>query len=192
MQRGFNRARVTILLSSALAVLAVSAAADARLGRSGEARVTFTATGPAGLNIVGTGNELQVTETEHDIVVSVPLKTLDTKIELRNRHMKEKYLEVDKYPNAELRIARSALEFPKEAASATRTVQGTLTLHGQSRPTSFTYSAAAAAGKTTGSIDVTGSLRIDIKNFGIAQPGYLGVSVKPEVDVAVSFRVQDA
>jgi hypothetical protein len=38
---------------------------------------------------------------------------------------------------------------------------------------------------------VAGSVRLNITDFGIQQPSYLGVSVKPEVDIAVKFNALD-
>lgn len=164
----------------AASILVLSAVAQARLSRAGDAQVQFTANGPAGLRIVGTTGELVVSETEKEVVLTVPLKGLDTKIDLRNKHMREKYLEVDKYPNAELRVAKDAVQRNTPSGKAT----GVLTLHGQSKPMSFTYST-----RPDGS--VTGAVRVNMKDFGITQPGYAGVTVKPDVDVNVSFRVTD-
>lgn len=175
-------ARLSFALAAGI-TLAASAAAHAGLARAGDAQVQFTASGPAGMNIVGTTNELQVTETDKEIVITVPLKNLDTKIDLRNKHMREKYLEVDKYPNAELRVAKDAVQ--KNATSSQAT--GQLTIHGKTKPTSFTYTTKPAGAGAT----VTGSVHVNMKDFGIAQPGYAGITVKPDVDVTVSFRVTE-
>lgn len=173
-------------LSFALAAgttLAITAAAHAGLARSGDAQVQFTASGPAGMSIVGTTSDLQVAETDKEIVVTVPLKNLDTKIELRNKHMREKYLEVDKYPNAELRVAKDSIQKTATSAQAT----GQLTIHGQTKPTKFTYTTKPGGGGTA----VTGAVHVNMKDFGIAQPGYAGITVKPDVDVTVTFRVTE-
>jgi polyisoprenoid-binding protein YceI len=170
--------RITFALAASM--LAVTAVAHATLSRTGDAQVQFTASGPAGMSIVGTTSDLLVSETDKEIVLTVPLKNLDTKIELRNKHMREKYLEVDKYPNAELRVAKDAIQ--KNTASGK--ANGVLSLHGQSKPASFTYTS-----KADGS--ATGAIHVNMKDFGITQPGYTGISVKPDVDVTVSFRVTD-
>lgn len=161
------------------AVALVALTAHAKLARSGDAQVSFSATGPAGLSIVGTTSELAVAETEQDVIVTVPLKNLDTKIELRNKHMRDKYLEVAKYPNAELRVAKTAVQSPSGNAT------GQLSLHGQTRPVTFSYT-TKPDGAATG---VTSSFHMNMNDFGIEKPGYAGISVKPEVDVNVSFRV---
>lgn len=163
----------------AAATLLVAVVAHAKLARTGEAQVSFHATGPGGLSIVGTTNELAVAETDTDVVVTVPLAKLDTKIDLRNRHMRDKYLEVGKYPNAELRVARSAVQAPSGKAT------GSLTLHGQTKPVTFAYATKPEGGATA----VTSTFRVVMSDFGIEKPGYAGVSVKPEVDLDVAFRV---
>lgn len=172
-----KKARFLIALTAG-ASLTIAAVAHARLSRVGAAQVQFTASGPAGMSIVGTSNELHVSATEKEIVITVPLAKLDTKIELRNKHMREKYLEVDKYPTAELRVARDGIQ--KNATSSK--ANGTLSLHGKSRPTSFTYTSKADGA-------VSGAVHVDMKDFGITQPGYAGITVKPGVDVTVAFRV---
>ncbi len=169
-----------LLRFAAIAAIALTAVvAEAKLGRTGDAQVSFNASGPAGLTIAGTTNELNVAETDQDVVVTVPLRNLDTKIDLRNKHMREKYLEVAKYPNAELRVAKSAVQAPSGKAT------GQFTLHGQTHPITLSYATKPEGGVTA----VTGSLRVNILEYGIEKPGYAGVTVKPDVDVNVAFRV---
>lgn len=78
--------------------LSVPALASASLARTGEASATFLAVGPAGLEIEGKTSELEVAEADGKIEVAVPLANLDTGIALRNKHMREKYLEVARFP----------------------------------------------------------------------------------------------
>jgi len=168
------------MLALSGAALTITAVAHAKLGRTGDAQVQFTASGPAGMSIVGTTSDLTVSETDTEYVIVVPLKNLDTKIELRNKHMREKYLEVDKYPNAELHVEKSGIQRTGAAAQA----NGQLTIHGKTKASPFSYTA-----KPDGS--VTGSVHVNMKDFGITQPGYAGITVKPEVDVTVAFRVAE-
>ncbi len=156
-------------------LLAVAVAADAKLARSGDAKVEFTASGPAGMTIVGTTNELSVSETDSEIVITVPLGNIKTGIALRDDHTR-KYLETSKFPNAELRVNKDAVKSP--AGQAT----GQLTIHGKTKPTPVKYSQ-----KPDG--NVSGSMHVNMTEFGIEQPGYAGIKVKPEVDINVSFRV---
>ena len=180
------KSRFVFPFAVAASVLLTAVVAHARLAKSGDALVSFNASGPAGMTIVGTTNELQVSETDQEIVIVVPLAKLDTKIDLRNKHMREKYLETDKYPNAELHVPKSQITMPKGAPSSGKAT-GNLTIHGKTKPTSFSYTAKPDGARTA----VSGAMHVDMKDFGVAQPGYSGISVKPEVEVTVAFGVQD-
>jgi polyisoprenoid-binding protein YceI len=115
----------------------------------------------------------------------VPLSNLATGIALRDRHMKEKYLEVQKYPDATLTVARSSLKVPPSGAHATADAPATLTLHGATRPVTVHYE---ASGEGDG-LSVNGTFHVKMDEFGIAVPSYLGVTVKPDVDVHATFHV---
>lgn len=170
--------RSTLFVLVVGALLSVAALAFAKVSRAGDALVRFTASGPAGLSIVGTTNELTLRETEQEFVVVVPLRNLDTKIGLRNAHMRDKYLEVEKFPNAVLRVSKAQIQ----RGTTSRQATGVLSLHGKSKSTPFTYTATPAG-------DVSGALHLNVKDFDITQPGYAGVSVKPDVDVDVTFHI---
>ncbi|NUQ73081.1 MAG: YceI family protein [Polyangiaceae bacterium] len=164
--------------------LTVAVSAHARLATQGQSSVEFKAAGPAGLSIVGTSSEVRASETADSVVIVVPLAKLDTGIELRNKHMRDKYLETGKYPNAELVVAKSAIKYPDVGSGE---AAGQLKLHGQTKSIRVKYEAK----KSGGGFAVAGSFRINIKDFGIEQPSYMGLSVKPEVDVAVKFNALD-
>jgi polyisoprenoid-binding protein YceI len=165
--------------------LASASAAYGALSDPRDARVAFQAIGPAGMKIDGVTTELSVVEKDGNVVVDVPLGNVTTGIALRDRHMKEKYLDVAKYPSATLVVARSALKTPGVGAKISADVPGALTLHGQSKPVTIHY---AATGDSSG-FAVEGAFHIRMDEFGIAAPTYLGVSVKPDVDVTARFHV---
>jgi polyisoprenoid-binding protein YceI len=172
----------------ALAAVLVPFAADAHLASPTHAHVSFTAIGPGGMNIIGTSDELAVTEDAKGIKVSVPLSKVTTGIGLRDRHMHEKYLEVEKFPNADLVVARSALRVPAAGQAADGNAPGTMTLHGQAKSVSIHYVA-----KRDGNVlHVTGTASLNMNDFGIQTPSYMSVKVKPDVSLAVGFDVTDA
>lgn len=165
-----------------------TAVASAAIGGAGGTSATFDAIGPAGLKIEGKTNQVRVVEQGGNVVISVAIGSFDTGIALRNRHMCEKYLETVKYPSAVLTVARSTLQFPPtDGTDASGNVAGTLNLHGQTKPITVSYRAHMAGDMYT----VTGSIHIKMTDFGIAQPSYLGVTVKPDVNVIVSFNARD-
>jgi polyisoprenoid-binding protein YceI len=181
------RSLAPILVSSLAVILVVPDLADAALVLSESPDLAFTASGPAGLSIVGKTSDFTVADHEQGIKVNVGLSNLSTGIGLRDKHMKEKYLEVQKYPNAELQVERSALNLPGPGQDTSADADGTLSLHGQTHPVKFHYKAKREGDKYS----VQGTMHLNMRDYGIAVPSYLGITVKPDVDVAVKFDAVD-
>lgn len=165
-------------------LLTVAFVADAKLARTGTPSVSFRAAGPAGMKIQGTTSDLDVDDQGAKIVIKVPLKNLSTGISLRDEHMRNKYLEVGTYPNAELTVDRSAIRLPTGADPVSGDATGTMALHGKTKSTTFHYS----VGKSGNAMRVAGTVHLDMRDYGINVPSYLGVTVKPDVDVEVQFN----
>ena len=142
--------------------------------------------GTAGLHIEGTTHELAISERDGELVFKVPLAGVDTGIGLRNRHMRG-YLDTAHFPEAELRVARKALVFPAPGKTNEADVPGILTLHGVSRSCSIHYRVEQAG---SGEYRVHGTTRIDMRDFGVDVPAYLGVRVDPGVAIQVDFSLQ--
>jgi polyisoprenoid-binding protein YceI len=156
--------------------------------KASEASVSFTCTGPGGLHIEGKSTELLAESRGEAVVVTVPLAPLSTGIGLRDSHMHEKYLESKTYPTAELSLPRAGLQFPAEGARVEATAPGTLSLHGTSRAVTVHYTASRRGAV----YDVSGDVHIEMNDFGITTPSYLGIKVKPPVDIAVTFRLLES
>ena len=172
-------------LGSAVAlVLALSSAAGAAVTQTGPAAASFTGKGPAGFKLEGKSDQVLVKQDGTRVAVSVPLATLDTGIEVRNRHMREKYLETDKYPNATLLVERSSIKLPAEGATVQGSGRGEMTLHGKTKPVTFQY----VIRRENGVYVAEGRVPLNMKEFDINIPSYLGVTVKPDVETAVTFR----
>jgi len=168
-------------------LLTLASTADAALSKQGSSEVAFEATATGGLSIEGTTEEMNVAEREGKVVITVPLGQLSTGISLRDKHMREKYLQVDKYPNAQLDVDRSSLVFPDDGSSVTKTVPGKLTLHGRTSPASFRYSAV----RDGDVYRVAGAMVVLLSRHGIEQPSFMGITVKDEVSVRVRFEATD-
>ncbi len=180
-----NRARLafaTLLVASTVAITA-----DAKLARTGTPQVSFHASGPAGMKIVGQTSDLDVDDQGAKIVVRVPLKNLSTGISMRDDHMKNKYLQVGTYPNAELTVDRSALHLPTGDGNASGDASGTMAIHGKTKNVNFHYTVA----KSGSTLHVGGTTKVDIRDYGIDVPSYLGVTVKPDVDIEVQFNATE-
>ena len=184
MLRSIRSARAARVLASC-AVLCWSVVAHAALSKPSNANVVFHARGPAGLEIKGETSDLDLKEENGSVFLDVRLATLETGIGLRNRHMKDA-LEVDKFPTVRLTVAKSAFRLPARGESAEGDAPATLTLHGQSKPVTVHWSVRGEASST---FWVTGSFHLDMTEFGITAPSYLGVKVKRDLDVDAKFRV---
>jgi polyisoprenoid-binding protein YceI len=186
MQRA-KLVRPSHLIAPALAAaLTFSLLAAAKLAKVGSSTAGFKASGPAGMNIPGETSDMSVADDGATVTITVPLGNLKTGMDLRDKHMKDA-LEVQSHPNAELRVARAALKFPAAGAESSGDAKGSLKLHGQTRDVTFKYTAKNDGGVLT----VKGNTRIDMKDYGIKPPSYLGVAVKPDVDIYANFQAKD-
>jgi polyisoprenoid-binding protein YceI len=161
--------------------------AEANLHAPSSAIVSFKAKTTVFMTVEGRGQELSVLDDGKSVLVRVPLKSLTTGMDLRDRHMREA-LDVAHYPEAELKVLRNALVLPAKGASKSATVNGQLTLHGQTRPVALSYQVAQEESST---YKVEGTLGVDMKEFGIRPPNYAGIALKPQIVVRASFNVKD-
>jgi polyisoprenoid-binding protein YceI len=119
--------------------------------------------------------------------VAVDLRTLDTGIGLRNEHLREKYLEVAKGPGfdtatlSEIDLNRFNANAPGGKGSFT----GLLTLHGVKK----TVSGPIEVRQADTGLRVKASFPVDLLDYTIAKPRYLGIGVKDVVQVEVAFAV---
>jgi polyisoprenoid-binding protein YceI len=180
-----------LCLRTAIPVLSTAALftslALAQVESTGGATATFDAAGPGGLNIHGSTSDLAAAEKDGKVIVTVQLRNLTTGINLRDEHMRDKYLEVEQFPTAAVAVKRSDLKFPSKGSESKGTVTGTMTIHGVTKPVSLRYDAAGHGDK----IAVDGTSEIDMRDFGVEVPSYLGVGVDPHVTLKVHFKVVD-
>jgi hypothetical protein len=115
----------------------------------------------------------------------VNLQTLETGIGIRDRHMRNNYLEVQKGPEyAQATIENIRIEKLEGKTSFT----GTLLLHGQRRNIAGT----AELKSQRGGIRVQAQFPIRVSEFAIDEPTYLGVGVRDEIQVKVTMTVTPA
>jgi polyisoprenoid-binding protein YceI len=175
------------LYTSILAALFVPAIAGAQLKDLGSNDISFLATGPMGMKIKGSTSELALGDDGKVVDVQVPLAKLSTGIALRDKHMKEKYLEVQKYPTAELKVPKAMVHVPAAGQQLQGKFSAPLVLHGKTLEVIVGYTARRDGDR----VHVDASFQIDMRRFGIEQPTYMGVTVKPQVDVEARFDVAD-
>jgi len=165
------------------ATLLLPLVALASFQRAGKAEVEFKATGPAGLKIEGHTARLAVGGDDNNVEIKVDLASLETGIGLRDEHLRDKYLEVKKYPYATLQVPRASLKLASSGSEVQGATKGQLTLHGVTKPVSVKYTTS----RNGSGYAVEGTMHIDIRDFKIEVPSYLGVTVKPDVDIQVAF-----
>jgi len=109
---------------------------------------------------------------------AVELMKLETGISLRDRHLRNNYLEVQK--GADFAVAKFD-NIKIQKLSGKTTFSGTLTLHGQQRDISGT----AELQQDGKSYKVDASFPLKISAFQIPEPTYLGVGVSDDINVHV-------
>jgi polyisoprenoid-binding protein YceI len=115
----------------------------------------------------------------------VDLNTLDTGIGLRNTHLREKYLEVGKGAGFDSAVLSDIVVSGVDLASGSGkgTFTGTLALHGTRKSISGAVRLTAAAGQ----VKVDATFPVQLPDFGIPEPRYLGVGVNDQVQVRAKF-----
>ncbi len=115
----------------------------------------------------------------------VDLQTLETGIAVRDRHMRENYLEVEKGP--EFAVATfDQIRIEKLAGKST--FKGTLLLHGQRQE----VTGVADLQQRDGHIRVQAQFPIRVSAFQIPKPTYLGVGVRDEIQIKVVLTAEPA
>lgn len=196
-----NKFGKVIQLNSAVAVLtslvsiSTLAAAGSAFAAAGQTlqvvdgNVGFLAVGkPSAIKIRGKGaapkGDLHIAGKDVTGDLNFDVNSLNTGIEMRDRHMKEKYLQVDKFPTAQFKITKLALpaDFTPNGFRADKVpFEGDLTLHGVTKPVKGIATISGNAGSTTGHME----FRTQITDYGIEIPNYMGVKVADKVDVDV-------
>lgn len=153
--------------------------------------VEFNAIGrPSMLKIRGKGGapkgSLAIEGTAATGALTFDLESLDTGLKLRNEHMKQKYLETSKYGKATLTLTK--LSLPENFRAGNTKLEklpfeGKLSLHGVEKP----VSGLATVERNGEQVAVNADFGLKISDYGIATPGYAGITVAEDVNVLVQF-----
>jgi polyisoprenoid-binding protein YceI len=180
-----NNATRVFALALMTAAAAPATAADAYKVASGEVTVMCPLT-------VGGSFEAKTKNLSGDVMpagdeqgavrgaLRVELQTLETGIGIRDRHMRNNYLEVEKgagFSTATIDDIRV------EKLDGKSTFTGVLTLHGQKKK----ISGAADLQQRDGRIKVQAQFALKVSDFEIPAPTYLGVGVRDEIQIKVSL-----
>jgi polyisoprenoid-binding protein YceI len=117
--------------------------------------------------------------------VSVDLQTLDTGIGLRNTHLREKYLEVNRGDGFNRAVLSEIVLSGGDASTFEGRTRftGVLLLHGVRKP----VNGEARIRRRPGGAEVEAEFPVNLTAHGIVEPRYLGVGVRDDVQVKVTF-----
>jgi polyisoprenoid-binding protein YceI len=177
------------LLKIAALGLFVSSIAQAEPLKVNSCAVTFLATGKPGfLKVNGQGADCKGTlESDAKGIsgeVTVPMSKFVTGIDLRDDHMKKKYFEVEKYPDAILKIAK--FETSGKEGKSEGPFTGTLNFHGVEKPVTGTAVSKVSGGKNSIEADFT----LNLDDYKLEVPTYAGVTVANKVDVKAVLETE--
>lgn len=146
------------------------------IGRPAMIRIKGESKGPHG-NIEINGGKVAGKFT-------LKLDDLSTGIEMRDHHMKEKYLETQKTPLAELSVENLVLSNMDKATDIP--FEGTLQLHNFSKKISGTVSLESQGANK----QVVANFKMRLSDFSIAIPSYAGLTVADEVQVKINLNLK--
>lgn len=151
--------------------------------------IAFHATGrPSALKINGEGPVPQGSLSMSDGNITgdliVDLNKLDTGITLRTKHMKEKCLEVEKYPQAKISIT----EMKYIAGADSIPFSGTLSLHGVSKP----VTGKMKVERKDDAMSIHADFDVKMSDYAIVVPVFAGITVEDKVAIAVDAKAQMA
>lgn len=108
----------------------------------------------------------------------IDLNSLSTDMELRDEHMKTKYLETKKYPKATLTVENVVL--PKDGYFK---FSGKLSLHGKTNPASGDCLLKEA-------VNFECKFKVALTDYGIPVPEWKGVTVAKDVNIVVRVALK--
>lgn len=190
-----NRLSAILLVSGLWPALAWSKPIQLKFVPS-KGAVTFKAIGnPSALTINGEGTGADGTlkisgDKAIEGELKVDLKSFKTGLSLRDRHMRDKYLEVEKFPEA--KFTPTMVPWPDPSLAATQAFKavpftGKMNLHGVEVPVEGTMSSTPGAG---GKVDCEFDFKITLSDFKIETPSFADITVAGTVDVKVKAETE--
>jgi len=158
--------------------------------KEADGKVGFLAVGkPAMIKIEGVGSgpkgDLTLADGKLNGTLTIDMTKLTTKIDLRDDHMKNKYLEVGKFPTSTITFKDYALKLDTLTATAIdQPFSADLQLHGITKPVTGTIKLSKDATTVTGAA----SFKIKVTDFMDTLPSYAGIKVADDVEVTVDLK----
>jgi polyisoprenoid-binding protein YceI len=156
-------------------------------------KISFDAIGkPAFIHIEGTGTDItgEATVKATKVIAKYifSLDSLDTGIELRNEHMKAKYLKTGEPERAKATLEIDNLsEFKGEATESRGELEGRLTLAGVTKPVKGSYEIQPDAANLAEKLKANAKFKIKLSDFKIDIPSFAGITVADEVQLNIDI-----
>ncbi len=159
------------------------------IGRPSAIKIAGQGPGPAGEVSISkatgaSGGETYIIKAE----VEVDLDAMETGIGMRDRHMKEKYLETSKFKTAVLRFVSSPVPPSLLKEGGELSTLGTLLLHGVEKPVTVAMKITAEGDQ----LKCEAKFKLKLSDFSIEIPSFSGITVADEVEVTSLTSVSKA
>jgi polyisoprenoid-binding protein YceI len=149
--------------------------------------INFTAVGkPAFIKASGNmpfkTSTLEVKENKLTGTILVDMNQLNTGIDLRDEHLKSKYLHVEKFPEAKLELSPIALV----DGLNTTDIMATLHFHGTSKKIKI----PVELNKMGNKVKVNTDFELLLSDFNVELPSFQGITAADKVTLKVSSEIE--
>jgi polyisoprenoid-binding protein YceI len=174
--------KIVSIITLQLLLFVFTADLEAQSYMTEEGFVEFKSSAPL-LTFKGTSNHLTgLIDLDQNMVdFYVDLNTLDTGINLRNRHMRNNYLETDKYPFAEFTGSMNLIFDPESTDMQEVMVIGEFTIHGVTREMEITGTLQRA----DNDVELNASWTVLLEDHNIDRPGVIFYELAEEQEVTI-------
>jgi polyisoprenoid-binding protein YceI len=117
---------------------------------------------------------------------AVKLDSFDTGMDMRNKHMKEKTFQIDKYPDAKFTLENVSIPKDSTDKKITAHFTGKLNFHGAEKP--IAGDVDVTLHEKTVDYDATFSMKMT--DFGCTIPEFAGMTIQDEVKVEAKGTAQ--
>lgn len=191
-----KRHRFTLLLIAAFCMstlAAVGQKTEYHVDRSSKNLVKFISDAPVE-DFEGTTNKIdgylshegaEIT-TGSDLYFEVDLRTLDTGIGLRNRHMREDYLHTDKYPYA--KFSGKIIEAVPSGDKTKVKVKGSMDIHGVKRGMEVSGTLSPSGDK----LRISTKFDVKLTDHKIEVPQFMFMKIDENMDLVLDFTLKKA
>ena len=121
-----------------------------------------------------------------EVYLEVELGDLDTGIGLRNRHMRDNYLETDKYPYAQ--YSGKCIDIQREQPAGVHivTCEGTMKIHGVENPLQI----QGRVEEVDNGIRVATEFSVELPDYDIAVPKVMFLKINETIRLDIRFTVK--